>query len=49
MLGVGVNSDRFILRPPIQPEKYSLNLQVLLKWRDHYIEDIIVVLLMAGL
>ncbi len=38
-----------ILRPPLQPEKYGLKLQVVLKWRDIYIENIRIMLLIAGL
>ncbi len=34
-----------ILRPPVQEEKYGLKLEVVLKWKDIYIENITVVLL----
>ena len=38
-----------ILRPPLQPEKNGLKLEVVLKWRNIYIENIGIVLLIAGL
>ncbi len=41
--------DPCILRPLVQPEKYCLKLEVVLKWRDIYVENIRVVSLMAGL
>ncbi len=37
-----------ILRPPIQPEN-NLKFEVVLKWRDSFAENIIVVSLMVGL
>ncbi len=37
------------LRPPIQPAKYGLKLKVVLKWKDIHIENIRIVLLIAGL
>ncbi len=45
-----VYSDLCVLRPPIQPGKYRLKLEVVLKWRDiyMYLENIRVVPLMAG-
>ncbi len=42
------HSGPCILRPPLQPEKYGLNLEVVLKWRDIYIENIRIVLLIGG-
>ena len=39
----------WILRPPLQPDKYGLKLEVVLKWRDVYTENIRMVLLIAGL
>ncbi len=38
-----------ILRQPLQPDKYGLKLEVVLKWRDIYTESIRMVLLIAGL
>ncbi len=39
-----------ILRPPVQPEKCGLKLQVILKWRNIYIEKIrLVSLIMEGI
>ncbi len=38
-----------ILRPPLQPDKYGLKVEVVLKWRDVYTENIRMVLLIAGL
>ncbi len=38
-----------ISRPPLQPQKYGLKWEVVLKWRDIYIENIRLVSLMAGL
>ena len=38
-----------ILRAPLQPEKYGLKWEVVLKWRDIYIESIRMVALIAGL
>ena len=38
-----------MLRPPLQPEKYGLKLKVVLKWKDIYIENIRIVLPIAGL
>ncbi len=38
-----------ILRPPIQPEIYGFKLNLVLKWRDNYIEIIRVVSLIAAL
>ena len=38
-----------ILRPPLQPEKYDLKLEVVLKRMDLYIENIRMVPLVAGL
>ncbi len=37
-----------LLRPPIQPERCDLNLKVILKWRDIYIENIRLVSLRPG-
>ncbi len=39
----------YILRQPFQLDKYGLKLQVVLKWRDVYTENIRMVSLMAGL
>ncbi len=41
-------SGPHILKPHVQSEKYGLKLKVILKWRDIYIENIRVVLLMAN-
>ncbi len=38
-----------ILRPPLQPEKYGLKWEVVLKWKDIYIENVTMVSLMATL
>ncbi len=38
-----------IIRPPLQPDKYGLKLEVILKWMDIYTENIRMVLLIAGL
>ena len=38
-----------ILRPPLQPDKFGLKLEVVLKWRDIYIENIRKVSLIASL
>ncbi len=38
-----------LLRPPIWPEKCGLKLQVVLKWKENYIENMRVVLPMVGL
>ncbi len=35
-----VYSGPCIIRQPIQPEKYDLKFEVVLKWRDIYIENI---------
>ena len=37
-----------ILRTPVQSEKYGLKFEMLLKWKDIYIENIIVMSLMDG-
>ena len=42
-------SDPCILRPPLQPGKYGLKLEVVLKWRDINTENIRVVSLISGL
>ncbi len=42
------SSGACILRPPCQPDKYGLKLEVVLKWRD-YTENIRMVLLIACL
>ncbi len=44
-----VYSGPCILRPPLQPDKYGYKLEVVLKWRDVYTENIRMVLLIAGL
>ena len=44
-----VYSGPCILRPPLQPEKYGLTLEVVLKLRDIYIENTRMVSLIAGL
>ncbi len=36
-----------LLRPPLQPDKYGLKLEVVLKWRDVYTENVRMVLLIA--
>ena len=38
-----------ILRPPLQPEKYGLKLEVVLKYRDIHIEHITMLSLVASL
>ncbi len=43
-----LNSSPCILRPPIHPAKFSVNLKVL-KWRDTYAESIRVAILMCSL
>ncbi len=40
MLTESVYSGLCILRPLVQPEKYGLNLKVVLKWGDIYSEHI---------
>ncbi len=42
-------SGPYILRPPLQPGKYGLKLEVILKWRDINTENIRVVSLISGL
>ncbi len=37
------------LRPPVHPAKYGLNLKVVLKWRELYIENTRMMSLMASL
>ncbi len=37
-----IYSGPFILRPLVQSEKYGLKFEMLLKWRDIYIENIVV-------
>ncbi len=44
-----IYSGPCILRPPLQSEKYGLNWEVVLKWRDIYIENARMVSLMADL
>ncbi len=44
-----VYSGPCILRPPLQAKQYGLKLEVVLKWRDIYIENIRIVSLIAGL
>ncbi len=46
---VSIYSGPCILRPPLQPDKYGLKLEVVLKWRDIYTENIRMVILTAGL
>ncbi len=38
-----------ILRPPLQPGKYGLKLEVVLKWKDINTENIRVMSLLSGL
>ncbi len=38
-----------ILTPHLQPEKYGLKLEVVLKWKGIYTESIKIVTLIAGL
>ncbi len=38
-----------ILRPPLQPEKYGLKLEVVIKCRDIYIENKTILSLVASL
>ncbi len=44
-----IYSHPCILRPSLQPEKYGLELEVVLKWRYIYIENIRMVSLIDGL
>ncbi len=44
----GKYSDPCILKPPVKPEEYGLKLEVVLKWKDIYIENILYNSCVAG-
>ncbi len=45
----GLYSDPCILRPLLQPQKFGLKWEMVLKWKDIYVEIIRIVSLIAGL